>query len=246
MIKSKLFISIFIPAYNAENFIESVINRIPKDTWSYIKNIWVINDGSEDKTENVVLKLAESENKIRLISLSSNKGYGTAVSTGLKKCQNDGCDFAICLHADGQYPPESIPEFVSYMADKKIDICQGSRIASGTALKGGMPFYKLVAGKVLTFFENRVFGLNLTDYHSGFLVYSKKAINNIPFEALSGSFDFDVEIIACARSNNITISELPIPTRYANETSYLNPVTYGLRVVGVMIKYSLGVYGRCR
>jgi hypothetical protein len=128
------------------------------------------------------------------------------------------------------------------MAGNAIDILQGSRIASGTALSGGMPVYKYIANRVLTFFENRVFGLSMSDYHSGMLLYSRTALAKLPFDRLSDSFDFDLEVIASGRAAGLHIAEQPIPTRYAGEVSHLNPITYGLRVVGVMLKYLVGRY----
>jgi hypothetical protein len=94
----------------------------------------------------------------------------------------------------------------------------------------------------LTFIENVAFGLKMSDYHSGFILYSSKALQTINFERLSTSFDFDLEMIASARAKRLTISELPIPTRYAGEKSYLNPVTYGMRVLMVIGKFLLGFY----
>ena len=105
-----------------------------------------------------------------------------------------------------------------------------------------MPVYKIVAGKALTWMENLCFGLAMTDYHSGFLMYSRKALRTIPFERLSGYFDFDLEVIATARARGLHISELGIPTRYADEKSHLNPVLYGLRTLRVMVRYRLGRY----
>ena len=114
-----------------------------------------------------------------------------------------------------------------------IDVLQGSRIASGTALSGGMPVYKYVSNRILTFFENIVFSLSMTDYHSGMLLYSRQALDSLPFGALSSSFDFDLEVIAVARSRGLSIAELPIPTRYAGEISHVNVYSYGLRVLRV-------------
>jgi hypothetical protein len=105
-----------------------------------------------------------------------------------------------------------------------------------------MPLYKYVAGRLLTAIENRVLGLRLTDYHSGFLVYSRKALETLPFHRLSTGFDFDLEVIASARAAGMKVGEKPIPTRYAGERSYLNPVTYGLRVLWVLVKYKIGRY----
>ena len=233
-----------MPAYNAGNHILSVFNRFSNELWEIINTVWIINDGSVDSTMDKITELSKSNTKIKGINLCKNRGYGNTVQIGLYACKNDGCDFAVCLHSDGQYPPESILKFTQYMKNRGINILQGSRMASGNALRGGMPLYKFIAGKILTLFENRVFGLSLTDFHSGFLMYDRKALNTIPFWRLSGSFDFDVEVIASGSAINLKIDELPIQTRYADEKSYLNPLTYGLRVVWVMFKYLFNNYRR--
>ena len=105
-----------------------------------------------------------------------------------------------------------------------------------------MPFYKLVGGKILTALENIVLGLSMTDFHSGYIFYSRRAINEIPFDTLSRYFEFDFEVIVCARKRWMNIDELAIPTRYAGEKSYLNPVVYGLRVLLVLYKSLRGAY----
>jgi len=235
-------ISIIIPAYNASKHIRSVFNRMPVIVLDLVKNIYVINDGSTDNTQTVIEQLSVKYPQIKTINFITNKGYGSAVKYGLNLCKEDGCDFAVCLHADGQYPPEVICEFADYMVKNEIDILQGSRIASGTALSGGMPFYKYVAGKILTCLENIVFKLHMSDFHSGFLLYNRKALHQINFEKLSTQFDFDLEVIASARAKKLKISELPIPTRYADEVSHLNPFVYGIQVLVVLVKYLCGHY----
>ncbi len=236
-------ISIFTPAYNAADHLESVIGRVPGEVWPRVRSYWIVNDGSRDRTREVVDQLAAGNEKIKPVHFSWNRGYGRAVREGVRRCRREECDIAVCLHADGQYPPESIPVFIQAIEAESYDILQGSRIASGTALSGGMPLYKFIAGKILTFFENSVFGLQMTDYHSGFLFYSRRALDTIDFERLSPGFDFDLEVIAVARAAGLKIGEWPIPTRYAGEKSYLNPIGYGVRVLGVMAKYALGAYG---
>jgi glycosyltransferase involved in cell wall biosynthesis len=231
-----------MPAFNAAHHLEGVIARIPHELWQSIANVWIVNDGSHDCTIAVIGQLCMNNPKIRPVHFSWNRGYGRAVREGLSRCKGDGCDVAVCLHADGQYPPEAISAMVDKMAADNTDIMQGSRIASGTALSGGMPVYKYAANRTLTFFENIVFGLSLTDYHSGMLLYSRKALDTLPFERLSASFDFDLEVIALGCARGLAISEMAIPTRYANERSYLNPVSYGVRVLGVMAKFLAGRY----
>ncbi len=234
--------SIFIPAFNAEKTISTVLMRIPAETWDHIVKVIVINDGSQDNTANSVNQLKGKFPSLELFSFESNQGYGRAVSKGIELCLESNSNYIVCLHADGQYPPENITEFLSYMHKNNIDLLQGSRHKNNTALSGGMPLYKYTAGKCLVFLENRVFGLQMTDYHSGFLLYSRNALIKIPFNQLSGSFDFDLEMIATAKCKGLIISELGIPTQYHDEKSYLNPVTYGLRVLIVLIKYIIGSY----
>jgi len=235
-------ISIFIPAYNAVSHIRSVIDRIPPRLWRQIQKVWIINDGSSDGTDAVIEALSRLHEAVHPVHWTANRGYGAAAQQGLSLCREDGCDYAACVHADGQYPPEAIAYFVETMQLNRIDLMQGSRIASGTALSGGMPLYKYVAGRFLTAIENSCFGLHLTDYHSGFLVYSRKSLEQLPFHGLSTGFDFDLEVIASARARGLAIGELPIPTRYAGEVSHLKPLNYGCRVLWALAKFVAGHY----
>jgi glycosyltransferase involved in cell wall biosynthesis len=235
-------ISIVIPAYNAEKSLPGVLARISDDAWKMILSIWIINDGSRDNTCSVISTLNQKYPQIKYIHFENNRGYGSAVKAGLAAIRDEHTDYAICLHADGQYAPEWIPSFIASAISEKWDILQGSRIVSGTALEGGMPPYKYYFGKMLTILENKIFKLSLTDYHSGYLCYSKKAIEQLPFLKLSDSFDFDLEIIASARAHGLIIGEIAIPTRYADEISYLNPMIYGLRVLRVLFRYTRGYY----
>jgi len=236
-------VAIFIPSYNAAKTLPDVIERIPDRLWADIEAVFVINDGSADDTDEVVGRLTERWPKLRLVSRQPNRGYGAAVREGLRCCaEQTQADYVACLHADGQYPPEQIRSFMEFMESKGVDVCQGSRHKAGTALEGGMPKYKWLAGVILTWLENKTFGLQMTDYHSGFLLYSRKAAVSIPFEELSHYFDFDLEVIAAARARGLKVDELGIPTRYADEESHLNPIWYGLRCLRVMLRYRLGRY----
>ena len=236
-------VAIFIPSYNAAKTLPDVIERIPDSLWADIEAVFVINDGSADDTDEVVGRLTERWPKLRLVSRQPNRGYGAAVREGLRCCaEQTQADYVACLHADGQYPPEQIRSFMEFMESKGVDVCQGSRHKAGTALEGGMPKYKWLAGVILTWLENKTFGLQMTDYHSGFLLYSRKAAVSIPFEELSHYFDFDLEVIAAARARGLKVDELGIPTRYADEESHLNPIWYGLRCLRVMLRYRLGRY----
>ncbi len=240
--RAPLPLSVFVPAYNAAATIEGVLERIPGETWDIIEAVTVVDDGSQDATAEVLRGLQGKYPKLQICSFPANRGYGAAVRKGLEVCRGLGTDYIACLHADGQYPPEALLDFVRHMQRFGIDVLQGSRHKDGGALAGGMPRYKWLAGKCLTWIENRVFGLSLTDYHSGFLVYSRRAVATVPVSELSGYFDFDLEFIAYARKRALVINELAIPTRYGDEVSYLNPVVYGLKALRVLAKYVVGHY----
>jgi hypothetical protein len=134
-----------------------------------------------------------------------------------------------------------LPGLLAQLSARGLDLLQGSRIASGTALQGGMPLYKYVGNALLNRIENRTLALDLTDYHSGYLLYGRRALE-LPFRALSDSFDFDLEVIASARARGLAVGEAPVPTHYGDEVSHLNPLTYGLRVLRVMWNYRRGRY----
>jgi glycosyltransferase involved in cell wall biosynthesis len=125
-------LAVFIPAYNAAATLPGVIQRVPPQAWSSIAAVFVINDGSEDSTAAIVERLQADHPQIQLVSFERNRGYGAAVREGLKRCRQQDADFAVCLHADGQYPPEKLMEFVRSMDDNRVDILQGSRLSKGT------------------------------------------------------------------------------------------------------------------
>jgi hypothetical protein len=147
------------------------------------------------------------------------------------------------VHADGQYSPEVLADLLAALDRQGLDLLQGSRIAGGHALAGGMPLYKYAGNWALGKLERWALALPMTDFHSGYLVYGRRALDAIPFARLSNSFDFDLEAIATARARGLAVGESPIPTHYGDEVSYLNPFTYGLRVLRVLWRFKRGDYG---
>jgi glycosyltransferase involved in cell wall biosynthesis len=235
---------ILMPAYNAGATIENVFKRIPAAVRDRIRRYVVVNDGSTDDTEAALGRVRTQFPDLVVLTHAKNKGYGAAEKTLLSHALEHKADVGILLHSDGQYSPESIPDLLRPFDDGSADLVQGSRMLGGGALKGSMPLYKFVANKALTGIENRAFGLKLAEYHSGYMLYSKKMIASIPFTKLSDSFDFDLEMIVMARIKNLRIVEIAIPTIYAGEVSHLNPIRYGLRVLGVVRDYKRGKYAR--
>ena len=220
-------ISIFIPAYNAGGHLSQTIARIEADFWSQIKKIHIINDGSTDNTGEIAAQLSAEYPQIVVHNFSQNQGYGKVVRFGLTQALKDQSRGIVCLHGDGQYAPEMLGEICAPIFAGNLDLVQGSRHAQGTAAQGGMPRYKIWAGHALCALENRIFKLNMTDYHSGYLAYSTAMLQKLPFAQLKGDFEMDLELIALAQAQGFRLGEIAIPTRYADEISYLNPWRYG-------------------
>jgi glycosyltransferase involved in cell wall biosynthesis len=236
---------IAIPAYNAARTLESVFDRIPAPVARRTACYVVVNDGSTDGTAAVARRLGERFPTIDLIEHEQNRGYGGAAQTGLSRALERGADLVVWLHADGQYAPESIPDLLAPLEACQADIVQGSRFRAGGALRGGMPLYKFVANRVLTWMENRVFGLRLAEYHSGYMLYRREALEAIPFRAFAPrGFVFDQEMMVAARILGLRVVDLPIPTRYAGEVSHLRPIPYGIAVLRLMARYLRGDYHR--
>ena len=237
-------IFILIPAYNAERTLESVFDRIPQNIKDRVSKYVVSNNASTDDTLGVCERLRHQYPNLVVLDQETNKGYGGSEKAMLRYSLREGADIAILLHSDGQYSPEELPRLLKPFYEENADIVQGSRMLNGGALKGGMPMYKYIANKCLTAVENWAFGMKLAEYHSGYMIYSRRCLENVPFERLSNSFDIDVEMIVMAKLMNLNIKEMAIPTIYAEEKSHLNPITYGLDVLAIVRGYLSGKYHR--
>lgn len=231
-----------MPAYNAGKTIEQVFTRIPEEARNKISRYVVVDDGSTDNTLEVLGRLNQQFSNLVVLQHKKNMGYGAAEKTLLSYALEHEADIVILLHADGQYAPEKIPELIVPLETGQADIVQGSRMLGGGARQGGMPLYKYAANKTLTWIENLAFGLSMAEYHSGYMLYHRRALDSIDFNKLSGSFDFDLEMIVSAKVLGLRIKEMDIPTRYGDEVSHLNPIKYGVDVLKVVYRYRRGYY----
>jgi glycosyltransferase involved in cell wall biosynthesis len=234
-------LTVVIPAYNAGLHIRGVLERLATFPGPELSRVIVVDDGSTDDTASQVRAARFERAPLSLLQRPRNGGYGAAMKDGLDAARAEAPDVVACVHADGQYSPEELPALCRALVQRRLDVLQGSRIASGTALSGGMPLYKYVAGALLNRIENHTLKLAMTDYHSGYLIYGPSALG-LPYRRLSDSFDFDLEVIASARARGLSVGEEPVATHYGDEVSHLNPLTYGLRVLRVMWNYRRGRY----
>jgi len=233
---------VLMPAYNAGATVEKVFARVPPDARARIRRYVVVNDGSKDDTAAVLSRLETEFPNLTALTHPVNRGYGEAIKTLFRYALREGAGAAIVLHADGQYSPEKMMELLAPLDRDTADMVQGSRMLGGGAVRGGMPLYKFAANKTLTAIENWAFRMKLAEYHSGYMLYSRKALEMLPFEKLSGSFDFDLEMIVLGKVKGLRIAEVAIPTIYAGEKSHLNPIRYGFDVLSVVWDFKRGKY----
>jgi glycosyltransferase involved in cell wall biosynthesis len=233
---------VVIPAYQAGQHLAGTVARLLAVRAPGLTAAVIVDDGSTDETAAVAAALAAAHPELTVLRRPVNGGYGAAMKDGLRAARAAGAEVVAGVHADGQYSPEVLPRLLAARADRRLDLLQGSRIAGGTARAGGMPRYKYLANAILNVLENGVLGLGLSDYHSGYLLYGPRALSELPWERLSDSFDFDLEVLAAARARGLAVGEAPIPTHYGDEVSHLHPVGYGLRVLRVLWRYGQGRY----
>jgi len=237
MINGKKII-VVLPAYNAARTLEKTLFAIPKD---WVDDVVLVDDASKDDTVAVSKRLG-----LKTFVHDKNIGYGANQKTCYREALKLGADIAVMVHPDFQYDPSFIPEMIKPIANGECDAVFGSRMyIKRNALLGGMPYWKFFANIVLTWLENLVLGMNLTEYHSGFRAYSRKVLE-LPLHLNSNGFVFDTEIIVQMKVAGMKIKEIPITTRYFAEASMIGfwrSVQYGLNILSVMLHYLLDRFG---
>jgi 2-polyprenyl-3-methyl-5-hydroxy-6-metoxy-1,4-benzoquinol methylase len=232
---------VFIVAYNAEKTIEGVLGRIPSRLLDdYDVETLVIDDSSHDSTfdrSETVRKTATLAFPLHVLFNPVNQGYGGNQKIGFHYAIQEGFDYVALVHGDGQYAPECLPDLVRPVRDGEADAVLGSRmLARGGARRGGMPLYKLVGNRILSRFQNALLSTNLSEFHSGYRVYSTHALRSIPFDLNTNDFHFDTEIIIQLLYAAKRIHEVPIPTYYGDEICRVNGLKYAANVARATLK----------
>jgi glycosyltransferase involved in cell wall biosynthesis len=246
--EKKLKVLIFIVAYNAENTIKNVLMRIPSDIHDeYEIEVLIIDDQSSDDTVLRCFETIKSEQikfTTHVFVNPENQGYGGNQKIGYQFAIEREFDCVALLHGDGQYDPGCLKDLIEPVLMGEAEAVFGSRMLTPFgAIKGGMPLYKYVGNKILTFFQNFFLKTKLSEFHSGYRVYSVKALKQIPFNLNTSDFHFDSEIIIQFIYYGFRIVERPIPTYYGDEICYVNGMRYALDIAITTIKARMQHFG---
>jgi glycosyltransferase involved in cell wall biosynthesis len=233
---------VVLPAYNAEKTLEQTYREIPFDI---VDDVVLVDDASKDNT----LGVAQSLGIRHTIRHERNKGYGGNQKTCYRKAMELGADIVVMLHPDYQYTPKLLPAMISIIGNDVYPVVFGSRILGNGALQGGMPLYKYIANRGLTFFQNMLLGEKLSEYHTGYRAFSRNVLEGIDMEACHDDFIFDNEMVSQIFYKGFRIAEVTCPTKYFDEASSINfkrSVTYGLGCLRVSMIYRLCKWGLMR
>ena len=240
-------LGVFVISYNAELLIQETLRRIPDEIWREVEVVYVVDDCSQDETTRKAMDYPNPDGKLVVFRNRVNRRYGGNQKFGYQYAIDRGLDAVIMLHGDGQYAPEMLPDLFRPLVEGDADVVIGSRmIHRRDALKGGMPKYKFVANIALTWIENLLSGLSMSEFHSGYRGYSTRFLKRVPLWENSDEWHFDTHILFQARQADAHIHELPIPTRYGDEVCHVNGIAYGLNCIRSALLYRLHRWGIIR
>ena len=229
---------VVLPAYNAARTLEKTFEELPHDI---IDDVILVDDASGDETVATARRLG-----IRTFIHPKNRGYGGNQKTCYRQALECGADIVIMVHPDYQYTPALVTAMSSLIGMGVYDAVLGSRMLGTSALKGGMPRYKYVSNRILTFLQNVMTGRKLSEYHTGYRAFARQVLETLPLEENSDDFVFDNEMLTQIIAFGYSIGEVSCPTKYfpeASSISFGRSVRYGLGVLSVCLKFRLQKWG---
>jgi len=232
---------VVLPAYRAGKTLESTYKEIPNDI---VDTIVLVDDASDDNTVDVAKRLG-----LKTFCHERNLGYGANQKTCYREALKLGADIVVMLHPDYQYDPRLVTAMAAIVASEIYDIALGSRILSTSPIEGGMPLYKYISNRFLTFIQNLLLGTKLSEFHTGYRAFSEKVLKNLPLLGNSDDFIFDNQMLTQAIAFGFRIGEISCPSKYFPEASSINfqrSVIYGIGVLRTSIKYRLWKWGLIR
>jgi len=236
-----LKVVVVMPAYNAAKTLQQTIDEIPRDV---VDELLLVDDGSRDETAKL-----SSDLGIVTFRHDGNYGYGRNQKTCYREALKLGADIVVMLHPDYQYTPRLVRAMAAMIASGQYDVVLGSRILGKGALQGGMPVYKYIANRGLTFVQNVLHGHKLSEYHTGYRAFTRQVLETLPLERNSDDFVFDNEMLAQVMAAGFRIGEISCPTKYFEEASSINfrrSVIYGFGVLWTALRYRLQSWGLAR
>jgi len=231
---------VVMPAYNAEATLERTHREVLEQ--GVVDLVIVVDDAGRDRTHEIAQTLPQTI----AIRHDVNRGYGGNQKTCYRTALEHGADIVVMVHPDYQYTPLLIPAMASLIGNGLYDCVLGSRILGGQALAGGMPWWKYVANRGLTWFENLLIGAKLSEYHTGYRAFSRRLLERLPLEENSDDFVFDNQMLAQIHWLGYTIAEITCPTKYFAEASSINlrrSITYGFGCLRTALEYRLARAG---
>ncbi|HKK88430.1 MAG TPA: glycosyltransferase family 2 protein [Saprospiraceae bacterium] len=232
MYKGKKVIAV-LPAYNAGKTLQKTYVEIDR---SLVDEVILCDDASSDNTADLAKEIGVDH----IIRHEKNKGYGGNQKSLYNKALENGADIVIMLHPDYQYTPKLIPSMVNIIGEDLYPVVLGSRILGKGALKGGMPVYKYIANRLLTFVQNLLVSYKLSEYHTGYRSFNREVLERIRFNDNSDDFVFDNEMLSQIIYAGFDIAEVTCPTKYFEEASSINlrrSIKYGMGVLRVSLMH---------
>lgn len=229
---------VVMPAYNAAQTLRVTYEDLPREHYD---SVILVDDGSKDETARLARELG-----LRVFVHQRNLGYGANQKTCYVQALRAGADIVVMVHPDYQYDPRLLPDIVAPLKAGDADVVFGSRLLGESPVRQGMPWWKYVANRALTWVENRTFGLRLSEFHTGYRAYARSVLEQVNFLANSDDFIFDQEIVAQLVVAGARFAEIPVPVRYfpgASSASFRASCIYGLKILGLVLRYKLHRFG---
>jgi len=234
MIPAKLKVVVVMPAYNAAKTLHLTYADLPRNV---VDLVIVVDDGSSDETARIARDLG-----LELFIHDRNYGYGANQKTCYREALRAGADIVVMVHPDYQYDPTLLPEIIRPIQDGTADVVLGSRLMGIHPIRQGMPWWKYYSNRFLTTMENWVFGLRLSEYHTGYRAFRRQVLESVNLQMDSDRFIFDQEILAQIVNVKMRITEVPVPTRYfaqASSASFVQSTVYGVSILWLLVRYLL-------
>jgi glycosyltransferase involved in cell wall biosynthesis len=239
-------IAILVVSFNRAGRLVETLGRIPPNLLERVAEVVVFDDCSGDRSYDAAVSYKRDRNleKLEVFRNPRIRGYGGNQKRGYQYILRRGFDTVVLLHGNGRYAPEKLAEMVGPLEAGEADMVLGSRMMPGSRpLAGGMPFYKWAGNRLLTFVENRLSGLRLTDFHSGYRAYRASALARLPLVENSDSWQFDTQVLLQFRAHGFRIKEVPVPAYRGDEIRLRNGIAYATNCLWECLKYRLMRWG---